>query len=47
MFDMIGRRRSVERRLVPFALSLLMNGSVVGGLVRIGAHEIQDVVELR
>jgi hypothetical protein len=44
MFDTIGRRRSDERRLVPFVLSLLMNGSVVGGLVLIGAHKIQDVV---
>ena len=43
MFDTIGKRRSDERRLVPFVLSLLMNGSVVGGLVLLGAHRIQDV----
>ena len=44
MFDTIGKRRSDERRLVPFVLSLLMNGSVVGGLVLLGAHRIEDVV---
>ena len=44
MFDTIGTRRSDERRLVPFVLSLLMNGSVVGGLVLLGAHRIEDVV---
>ena len=44
MFDTIGRRRSDERRLVPFVGSLLMNGSIVGGLVLLGAHRIQDVV---
>ena len=44
MFDTIGRRRSDERRLGPFVLSLLMNGSVVGGLVLLGAHRIEDVV---
>jgi hypothetical protein len=44
MFDTIGKRRSDERRLVPFVLSVLMNGSVVGGLVLLGAHRIEAVV---
>jgi hypothetical protein len=44
MFDTIGKRRSEERRLVPFVLSLLANGSVVGGLVLFGADRIEDVV---
>ena len=44
MFDTIGQRRSDQRRLVPFVLSLVMNGSVVGGLVLVGAHKIEDVV---
>ena len=44
MFDTIGKERSQERRLVPFVLSLLANGSVVGGLVLLGADRIEAVV---